>query len=56
MWTDGPGHNVEVPPPPSLIQRNPFLRNYSLKTSEALLWALSGIFTEAEKKILASGR
>ena len=56
MWTDGPGRDVEVPPPPSLIQRNPLLRNYSLKTSEALSWALFGIFTEAEKKILAGGR
>ena len=56
MWTDGPGRDVEVPPPPSLIQRNPLLRNYSLKTSEALGWALYGIFTEAEKNILASGR
>ncbi len=56
IWTEGPGRDVEVPPPPSLIQRNPLLRNNSLKTSEALAWALYGIYTEEEKKILASGR
>ena len=48
--------DVEVLPPTSVSRSNSLLRYNSLKMSQVLLWAVSGLFTDAEKKALASGR
>lgn len=50
------GHNPSVPVPAFLSSRTYFYSWEGLRLEDLLLWALSGAFTDEERKALASGR
>lgn len=56
MWTrSDASHNLFLPPPPSSISSSILYVDRSLRLEGLLRWALSAVFTEEERRALASG-
>ena len=55
-WTGEPGRDRQVPAPEAVRQTSSLLRYTDLRLSQVLLWALAGLFTEAERQELAPSR
>ena len=55
-WFQVDGRDPQVLPPLSVTKANSLLRYTPLRPSQALLWALAGVFTEDQRKSLVSAR
>ncbi len=54
IWAQAEGRNVDVAPPAAILGRSPIYAYSRMRVCDALIWALSGIFTDEERQALSA--
>lgn len=54
MWAQAEGRNPKLPPPGALKSRTMVPSYCEISVADALIWAMSGVFTEEERQALGS--
>ncbi len=56
LWAQREGRNPELPPPGAVLARAMVPSYCRISLADALIWAMSGIFTEEERQALSPSR